>query len=432
VWATAALIAAGCTSEPVGPPSGPSEGSWEGPELRFVVRAGRVEDLVLAASSCQGEDGCSASFGGAVAGHASAMGAFIVEAEDIRVEGSFQGQTLASGARYLGGVSGCCQVAGAWTAAWVAPLDGPIQAGRGAAGRGRVGAIDWDGASSGSIHPGPAQPLPTRQAETLPADDAQRTAAARMDAIRAAVGVAPASFDADIATAAAAHAAFYVQHAASYQAKGLSAHAEDASFGDGYTGNDFATRMKAAGFGGSPSAEVMAFTGGPESAITGWMDTLYHRLPLIEPATVAYGYGQAKLGKSQAEVMDLASGKAALQPVVVWPVPGAVDVPRSWSGAESPQPKPPPGGYPSGPMITAHLPAGAKVKAHALLDEAGGAVAHVYLDAGNDPTLASYSARAVALYAEEPLAAASTYVVRLTLDLAGAEETLAWRFTTRP
>ena len=35
-----------------------------------------------------------------------------------------------------------------------------------------------------------------------------------------------------------------------------------------------------------------------------------------------------------------------------WPVPDAQDVPKSWDGLESPQPPPPPNGYPSGPIIS--------------------------------------------------------------------------------
>jgi uncharacterized protein YkwD len=431
------VFAAGCDGGAIGVGQGPREGRWQGPELEFVVSDGEIRDLVVAPATCTGDDGCAMSYGGPIDGVALLALPFVfaspaASSPKQRVEGQFQSDLTAAGARYLGAEQACCRVVGAWTAQWVADLT--PAGGRGGQGRGEsaLGSTDWGGASTGTLHPGPSQPLATTPAADLPPDEAQRAAAEHVNVIRATIGVAPARFDGAIAIAATAHAQFYVAHAASFQAAGLSAHSEDPAFGAGFTGKNFGARMKAAGFQGAAFAEVMAFTGGPITAVDGWMATLYHRLPIIDAAVDAYGYGQAKAGKATTEVMDLARGKAIIDPILVWPTPGATNVAKSWSGAESPQPKPPPLGYPSGPMITAHLPPGAKVVSHALFDSADASVGHVWLDATNDPTMAAYSSRAVALYAERPLAGDSVFRVRLSFEVAGKVEVLQWRFFTTP
>ena len=67
-----------------------------------------------------------------------------------------------------------------------------------------------------------------------------------------------------------------------------------------------------------------------------------------------------------------------------------------------------------------------------LLDAAGGEVAHVWRDASNDSNLQGFDARAVALYANEPLQPDADYTVRLDLQIATKAETLIWRFRTGP
>lgn len=426
---------AGCADSTDGGDASPStrDGAWSGPELAFEVSAGRVVSIQVGAASCTGDEGCSVDFPARTLGSVEGVVAFSAKDDVARVEGQFFGAEQASGSLVLNDGSDCCTVVTAWTASWQAPIGG-VDAGGGGDGGGGLGSPNWGGHSTGTVHPGPARlaPLPDRTG-IEGVDPDQRAAAALLDQIRAQVGVAAARLDAAAAAAAQAHAGFYVAHATAYSAAGLSPHAEDASFGDGFTGKNFGDRMKAAGYAGSPSSEVMAFTGGASGAITGWMETLYHRLPLIAPDTVDFGYGQAAAGKAKCEVMVFGAGKVETDPIVVWPTPGATDVPRSWDGAESPQPAPPPSGYPSGPMVTARLPKGAVVEAHAL--QAVGdttPIAHVFLDAGTDSDLAAFDARSVALYADAPLAADTSYEVSLVYRQGTQTETLRWRFSTRP
>lgn len=403
---------------------GAKSGLWWGPDVQFRVVDGVITDLTLTPTVCSGDDG-DASYGGPVAGSAPALGAFALGPDALRVEGQFSSPIAASGVMRLGGDDAPCRVVAVWTADWQGPEP--------RTGGGGVGSADWNGASTGSLHPGPSLQAPGARTAPASLGDQRLAALSRLDAVRTACGVAPMTGDDAAHAAAQAHADFYVQHAAAYKAAGLSPHGEDASFGAGFVANSFADRMKKAGFSGSPASEVMAFTGSGVAAVDGWMETLYHRLPLIDPRIVAVGVGVAKAGGAVTEVMDFGSGAPVVDPpCVVWPWPGQDDVATSWSGNEGPQPQPPPEGYPSGPVITAHLPKASVVDVHQLLDAAGNEIAHVWRDADNDSNLQGFDAQAVALYAHRPLQADSSYTVRLELRVAGKAETLIWRFRTRP
>ena len=409
----------------------PQDGAWTGTEIDFEVAAGQISAFKLNGLSCDGES-CAATFEGDFAGAAAAGASFRLTTGADTIEGSFSTPSRASGTFDLVATDGCCRAVGVWTATWV-PGSAPGQdadAGGGADGGGATGSLDWSGASTGTIHPGPSRTFEEpKQPEGLSAGQLQGLVS--LNSIRAAVGVPPATQLASIAQAAQAHADFYVAHATQYSAAGLSPHAEDASFGDGFTGANFGQRMAAAGFGGAPGAEVMAFTGSAQGAMQGWLETVYHRLPLVDPRTEFVGVGLAKAGGTSAEVMNTSAGGEDGTAIVVYPVPGQEGVARRWLGNEGPQPPAPPAGYPSGPVISARMPGAFEVLAHRLIDEDTGTdVAHVWLDKANDPTLAAFDTRTVVLYANSPLAAARTYRVRLELKLPGAQEVLQWRFTT--
>lgn len=437
----AGLITAGCGGAGAGGDATPAtrDGNWSGAELSFTVTGGKVTAIQVGAATCSGDDGCSATYPARTLTAVDGVVAFSAADEVAKVEGQFHGAEQASGSLRLDDGTDCCVVVTAWTASWQAPAGG-VDGGSldGGGGGGGLGSVDWGGASLGSVHPGPSRvgALPDR-GQIADVNDVQRAAVAILDGIRAAVGVAPIRLDAAAAQAAQAHAAFYVDHASAYAAAGLSPHAEDASFGAGFTGKNFAARMAAAGYVGTPSSEVMAFTGSASGAIAGWMETLYHRLPLIDPGSVDVGYGAAAAGKARTEVMVFGAGKATNDPIVVWPYPGQKAVPKGWSGNESPQPPPPTSGYPSGPIITARLPAGSTVQEHgiAAVGASGPAAAslpHVFLTTKNDPELAQFDARSVALYAEEPLAGGTLYEVWLEIEGASGSDTLRWRFETAP
>ena len=432
----AGLALAACTAETptADGPGGPENGLWQGDELTFVIRDGAIEELTFVEQSCAG-DGCAGKAGGAVQGRHPLAGAIGLELDGVSLKGVFDTPYMASGSLKLRAKNGCCDVVGAWSAEWIKALPGTSSGGSssgassgGTSSGGPLGSADWGGHSDGDLHPGPSRAVPEhKNDEQLSAQ--QNAALGELNKLRAAVGVAPIEQDRALAKAAQAHADFYVKHHSKYQAKGLNPHSEDKSFGEGYTGKTVNDRVKAAGYSGAPGAEVMAFTGSVKAALQGWLDTVYHRLPLIDPRSAKMGFGMASAGKARTEVMDFGRG-GGQGPVVVYPWPGQTGVPTSWSGNEGPQPPKPKTGYPSGPVITARFPSPAKVLDHQLLTAKGEPLPHVWLTPENDSNLKMFDDRTVVIYANDPVPSGS-YTVRIEAEISGKKRTLRWSFTTK-
>jgi uncharacterized protein YkwD len=418
-----------CTSPtPTATTNGIREGYWSGSEVSFRVAGGQVRDLVLKTHTCEG-GGCADSFGGPVAG---SFGTAPLEATlpGGKVSGKFVTLEKATGT-WTAKPGGCCQITVVWAATWQSTVGPSLDAGSASTndagssssdgGTTPNGGSPWGGYSTGTLHPGPAIPL---QIPGPPANAtaAQKAALQAVDGLRAAAGSPMAVLDAALNQASQAHADFYAQHVAKYQASKLSPHAEDKSFGAGYTGDQFWDRCQAAGFGGAVSAEDMAFSGSPAPAVDGLLWTVYHRLPLLEPRTTAFGYGVQTAGAA-VDVLDFAARPAlATDPLVVWPWPGMQGVPSSWSGNEGPQPPAPPKGWPSGPVVSAMFPGAVQVADHQLLDPDGKPLPHVWIEPANDKTKL-IPAGTLTLYAHQPLKS-GWHTARITVG----QGVLEWRF----
>jgi hypothetical protein len=105
----------------------------------------------------------------------------------------------------------------------------------------------------------------------------------------------------------------------------------------GFTGADGAAREQAAGHLAVGATEVLTQHGNmPAPAVQSWVDTVWHRIPALDPWTTDLGYGGAKGW----DIIDFGRGMtgAPANTVVVYPYDGQTDVPPSFSGRESPVP----------------------------------------------------------------------------------------------
>lgn len=280
------------------------------------------------------------------------------------------------------------------------------------------------------------------------ATEAQVQALAEVNRYRAASGLGPVDMAATLNQAAQAHADFIVGNCANYGTSGLSPHQENPAW-DGFTGEDLGVRAQAAGFSAIGSwgiGEVIAFEHDPAAAVTGWIDTLYHRIPLLDPNARQVGYGIAALAQDQscnfqyrnADVMEIVSVFPGIDAVVLYPPDGARRVPTSFWGREVPQPPRPPAGWPSGSIITVHFGSDLpfQVTDHRLLGPDGADLQHYIMartadpDAGvaADPFL--HDDRVLALYGLQRLAAGNTHTVILDVVRDGAPLHLEWSFRT--
>jgi hypothetical protein len=201
-----------------------------------------------------------------------------------------------------------------------------------------------------------------------------------------------------------------------------------------FTAASFGDRMRAAGYRGTPAFEVMHFLS-PENganAVQGWIDSIWHRSPVLSPWVQEFGYG----GLAGCQTIDFGVGPAAPATLALtYPYNGQTNVPVGFNGREGPPPPPPPTGWPSGYPITVYLRGTgtqpASVTEHVLtVDGSSEPIAHVWLAPG-EPLSMGLLRFEFFLYAHRPLAAQTRYRVRIVGTNAAGPVNLDWTFTTR-
>ena len=428
-----ALVAAcGQGSSGTRAPSTPLAGVFAGDQVSFTVADGKVGAFFLTGIQCSLTDGdpdqpetCSEGPPAPPAVAAEvAKGTFLAVIGELTVQGSFDTAGHAKGV-WTFRPSGCCLSSGtccvssgnweAWHTSWQDTL-GPPDAGsvvtRPAADAGTVAEDEPPIAPDGD--------LTASQAEAL----------TRVDWYRKNIGAPAIEMVSEINDACQAHADYYATHAKAYQKDEIpgGVHNESKDVAPGFTGVGFGDRMTAAGYTGQPGWEIIAFLGSPAAAVDSWMETVYHRIPIVSPDAVHVGYG-LHTGGAAIDVMDFGRGAWKDQElVVVYPWPDQTGVPRSWSGNEGPQPPAPKSGYPSGPVVTATTATGAQLKitGHTLTGPGGADVPHVWHPKGAN----GFMEATWALYADEPLKGTTNYTVTLDGNLKGQPWSRTWSFTT--
>lgn len=221
----------------------------------------------------------------------------------------------------------------------------------------------------------------------------------------------------EINTAAQNHCDYYVAGGSACQAS----HSEIMSC-PGFTGERFSTRMRFAGYTGSPAFEDMHFINSGAGAVRGWIDSVWHRTPVLSPWVRHAGYGGASGGGASCDTMDFGRGPSTpSDTTAVYPYANQTGVPASFSGREGPPPPEPPTGWPSGYPITIFV--NGSLTTHTLtVDGDATPIDHVWITPSDSTLLTSE----YYMYAHDPLAAGTTYRVHVT----GSVD-LEWTFTTR-
>ena len=275
----------------------------------------------------------------------------------------------------------------------------------------------------------------------------QITACRTLNKVRNVLDLDPVKLSKILNKAAQKHADFVISHCKDYGKSGLSVHYEDPSYGDDFSGKTPFDRAGAQGYAGYGVGEVIAFMDDPERSVYGWLETLYHRLLILDPSAIEVGYGHASVHKAcpyqlyrHIDVMDIGIGGGGKIGCFIYPYDDQKDVPVEFEGYESPQPPAPPNGYPSGPIITVQcIGKGWKWLSHEIIDtQTHSSLEHVAIsnqpneEAGvkSDPQAMPYMPVYLALYTYRPLKPDHTYQVRVTYSRGGAKTTLQATFTT--
>jgi hypothetical protein len=265
--------------------------------------------------------------------------------------------------------------------------------------------------------------------ESLPAPGLEELRAlAEVNGYRRAAGEQPMVYSAPLGAAAQRHARYLAAHD---QERETNPHAEQPGTAL-FSGASPGDRARFFGYV-LGTDEVINFTDRAEMAVAGWMDTLYHRIPLLHPGSREMGYGLGGSGDSLTDVL-LTGPNGDAEGTVAWPYPDQTGVPTGWDGAEFPDPL---ALYPGarGPVgYTVSLtfggsPAGLTLEKGTLTGPDGDVPVYTYAP-GMDPNLSD----TVALIPESPLRAGSSYTVFLSGQVnwgAGAVPyERRWSFTT--
>jgi len=311
--------------------------------------------------------------------------------------------------------------------------DGPTDAVAATCGNGtrECGEECDDGASNGA--PGDPCDATCRIAPYSGAPQAAVDALHAMNALRARACVPGAQLESHVVASSQNHATYYATNAAAY-AGGLSPHQEASGY-PGYTGVNFYDRMTAAGFTGSAMFETMAFVANPSGAVSEWLNTVFHRVPMLHPNMTVFGYGSSSADSRPNDVCDYGSGTAAsTSAVIVWPPPGATAVPGSFDiSEEGPTPPAPPGGgTTTGPIVSVFFASGSSgtITSHSIRDASGNPLPDTMI-APNDPTYGPYMMGSYSFYAAGPAASGTTFTIAIAGAVGGQSFTKTWTFTTQ-
>jgi uncharacterized protein YkwD len=301
-------------------------------------------------------------------------------------------------------------------------------AGVGAAGMGGTGGMAGAGGMAGMV----ATPMAGSGGAAAPAgscppapDGVSPAAAEALEIVNAArlpAGAGCATMIPEINEAAQNHCDYYAANAGNDMCT-ANPHNEVMSC-TGFTGEGPGDRVQAAGYTGRGSSEVMAFANDPARAIGQWINSVWHRIPILDPWTTHLGYG----GADNCDTIDFGRGTPAPDDtVVLWPYEGQTGLPTTFDGShEGPEPPEPPTGWPSATPITVYAQ-DLTVTEHVLtVDGDSAPIDHVWLTSADSNFLRS----SIMMYANAPFTPNTTYRVKITGTYVGGALMREWTFTT--
>jgi len=273
----------------------------------------------------------------------------------------------------------------------------------------------------------PGTPALPRLALNLDATAASgaRKALDTVNHVRAAAGLAPVHLDQQLSDSAESHSYYWLFNNLSPTVVDLGIHKETRGL-PGYSGDYPWDRAVAFGYPNQRIGEDITHVGDPAAAVHNWVDSVYHRFPILRPDLVAIGYGDATLGPLLIEDMEF--GFALPQPAapLVYPAAGQTNVPAIFVDNELPDPVPVGDPRTTGYPVTVTFPAAASMLLGSFtLAGPDGRPLTAYLLTPSAETENSASLLPVA-----PLAAGTTYTAAISATVDGRSFTRTWSFTT--
>jgi tetratricopeptide (TPR) repeat protein len=176
----------------------------------------------------------------------------------------------------------------------------------------------------------------------------RKSAVDAVNGARAGARVAAIAEDARLDQAAEAHGYFFLFNFGDPSLSDVGIHTENPQL-PGFIGVDGGARAAHFGYDHPRVSEVISHSFLPQSAVANWINSVYHRFPLLSREALAAGYGQAQIGALTVQVMEFGAGPPGAADTVVYPADGQTGVAAEFRGGEIPDPVPGaryPVGYP--------------------------------------------------------------------------------------
>ncbi len=256
----------------------------------------------------------------------------------------------------------------------------------------------------------------------------------RINYYRAMAGLADVTIEASLNAAANSHGLYVIDN--------LNAgHFESNKRHRYFTGEMPWDRTRYFGYMSPMVAENIHFLESHIGAVDDWMDSLYHRLPIINPMYAHVGYGFASKNDKRVNVLEIGAVRYSnlSKGTVMYPVDGQRGVPLTWSGREHPDPlrlypeADGPGGYPITLLVTGDGIEKVQLKNASIVGAGTGELDFYSFDSLRDSEL--LGSNAIALIPKDALAPGTTYKVNMVFDVIygdGEKENIKkeWNFTT--
>jgi len=273
---------------------------------------------------------------------------------------------------------------------------------------------------------------PARRAAPVDVDAMLRAhaerALAQVNAVRARAGLPPVKLDDRLDAAAAAHSYYWLFNQARPSQKGLGIHTETPGT-PGFSGATVYERGTQFGWHDGPMGEDITHRGGPEAAVSDWVDSVYHRFPILRPDLRVIGYADAAMAGLPIEDMEFGFAPSGVNArPVVYPADGQADVPASFDDNELPDPVPTGGPRVTGYPITVTFDRYSSVQVSSFtLSGPSGPVGYVFTLPPGDSTENSAS-----LLPGAPLQVGARYTAHIVATVDGASYDRTWSFTVTP
>lgn len=247
-----------------------------------------------------------------------------------------------------------------------------------------------------------------------------------LNTYRAWLNLPPMTRNPALDAAASGHARYYQLNHGDPSLAGMGLHQQTPGR-PGFTGADMLDRARAAGYGGWVN-ENIGLSGSMMASVDWFIDTINHRLTLIDPRYTEIGFGAVNEGGARIEVIDVGApawSETAETEWIAWPPAGTTGVGLSFGG-EAPNPFPG-ASYPVGyPITLKYFGPGTVVFDSATLT-AGGREVSSFASTGTG----WLTKRTFMIAASSPLQPGTDYTVTVRGRVDGAPFTQSWSFRTR-